>query len=359
MKSYEQMAKDVLKRRDEYLFKKQQRKIAFKHYMPMAVSLCFAVLVGLGVWQELKKLPETPPQSESKTDTSLDSIISETSATEIQSEQISQTTITNTTENMINTTFTEPTELIMTSTTSSNANTIQTSVITTITTQEQAETNTEEKFPISTIVTAISQTNASTSKIVTTSVSPTEATAIVNTGTSKTTITSTQSSTVISTTTKVSESEIVIPPTNLIESTKLFESTEFIESTTVSTRPPDPIEPDTTPEFMEPTEIETSLPTPEQYKTCILETQEQIFQYKLAYSEVSSDKIAGYLQQVELTSYDAYGSYDNYYANAYEILNISPQDAIAVKFDDEEYFIYININLTSEQQDLLLARLLR
>ncbi|MDE7094523.1 MAG: hypothetical protein K2O52_06405 [Oscillospiraceae bacterium] len=354
MKSYEQMAKDVLKRRDEYLFKKQQRKIAFKHYMPMAVSLCFAVLVGLGVWQELKKLPETPPQSESRIDTSLDSIISETSATEIQSEQISQTTITikNTTENMINTTFTEPTELIMTSTTSSNANTIQTSVITTITTQEQAETNTEEKFPISTIVTAISQTNASTSKIVTTSVSPTEATAIVNTGTSKTTtttttITSTQISTVTSTTTKVSESEIVIPPTN------------FIESTTVSTRPPDPIEPDTTPEFMEPTEIETSLPTPEQYKTCILETQEQIFQYKLAYSEVSSDKIAGYLQQVELTSYDAYGSYDNYYANAYEILNISPQDAIAVKFDDEEYFIYININLTSEQQDLLLARLLR
>ncbi|MDE6776580.1 MAG: hypothetical protein K2J25_01460, partial [Oscillospiraceae bacterium] len=75
---------------------------------------------------------------------------------------------------------------------------------------------------------------------------------------------------------------------------------------------------------------------------------------------VLSDKIASYLQQVELTSYAAYGIYDNYYANAYEILNISPQDAIAVKFDDmEEYFIYININLTSEQQDLLLARLLR
>ncbi|MBD5142017.1 MAG: hypothetical protein HDT22_00140 [Ruminococcus sp.] len=358
MKSYEQMAKDVLKRRDEYLFKKQQRKIAFKHYMPMGASLCFAVLVGLGVWQELKILPETPSQSESKIDTSLDTIISETYATEIQPEQTSQTTvsITDTTESMINTTFTESTEFIMTSTTNNNANTIQTSVITTITTQGQSktQTNTEEKFPISTIVTAINPTNSSTSKIITTSVSPTEATAIVNTGTNKTTtITSTQSSTVTSTTTRVSESEIVIPPTDFIE------STEFIESTTVSTISPDPIEPDTTnSEFMEPTEIETNLSTPEQYKTCILEFQEQTFQYKLAYLEILSEKIAGYLQQVELTSYDGYEIYDNYYANAYEILTISPQDAIAVKFDDrEEYFIYININLTSEQQDLLLARL--
>ncbi|MDE6706659.1 MAG: hypothetical protein K2K06_01275 [Oscillospiraceae bacterium] len=355
MKSYEQMAKDVLKRRDEYLFKKQQRKIAFKHYMPMGASLCFAVLVGLGVWQELKKLPETPSQSESKIDTSLDNIISETSATEMQSEQTSQTTvsITDTTEHVINTTFTESTEFIMTSTTNNNANTIQTSVITTQG-QSKTQTSTEEKFPISTIVTVISPTNSSTSKIVTTSVSPTEATAIVNTGTNKTTtITSTQSSTVTNTTTRVSESEIVIPSTDFIE------STEFIESTTVSTTPPDPIEPDTTnPEFMEPTEIETDLPTPEQYKTCILEFQEQTFQYKLAYLEILSEKIAGYLQQVELTSYDGYGIYDNYYANAYEILTISPQDAIAVKFDDrEEYFIYININLTSEQQDLLLARL--
>ncbi|MDE5792275.1 MAG: hypothetical protein K2H66_01970 [Oscillospiraceae bacterium] len=355
MKSYEQMAKDVLKRRDEYLLKKQQRKIIIKHYMPMAVSFCFAVLVGLGIWKELQELPKVPSvMTETEIPTELDtSLIIINSETMISEQE---------------TFMTEAPEFI--STTNATENSITSITNTELITDptEKSITSTDENFTVYTIATgnSSSESDVTISSVINTT-QASEINVIVTTNTTKTTV-------VTSTTTKVSETAQTSTEPDITET--IYSVTETTmeyapapepvpepepdpdpapsyPSTTVpdvikptpepTTEEQVPLVPATTvPDVMEPTQ----LPSPEQYTTCILETQEQTFKYKLSHLEYLPDKISSYLQEVELFCYDTYGNYCNYYIGAYEILDISPQDAIAVKFyGREEYFIYTNIAL--------------
>ena len=52
MKTYQQIAFEVLKARDAYQLKHQRRMTGFKFACPVAFSFSFAVLIGLNVWKE-------------------------------------------------------------------------------------------------------------------------------------------------------------------------------------------------------------------------------------------------------------------------------------------------------------------
>lgn len=58
MKTYQQMAVEVLKARDAHLLKKQRQKALFRIYVPVAASFSFSVLIGLHIWQDRQTLPE-------------------------------------------------------------------------------------------------------------------------------------------------------------------------------------------------------------------------------------------------------------------------------------------------------------
>lgn len=367
MKSYEQMAKDVLKRRDEHLLRKQQRRTTFRYYMPMMASFGFAVLIGLGIWQDLQKLPEI---STVPVETKSDTIDSEIVASEQESSITEQAII-----------MTEPTETqseqIVVHTTTELTESVKS-------TQESVSTDmtSTESALISVIATEIEATSE-TEEVVTSSEGVTNTSSTQNSIVSDTTVidSSTENSIVVPMTTNTSMTDMTEPPvpattsriTEIIITTTTTDTTTQVPYHPISTEPTDPTEPSMEPtEPIAPTEstesfepskptmsaTEIDLPSPELYKICVLSGYGNSFEYQTAGLEVSADKIETYLEQVEPFGYDKNGNYQRCQANAYAIANISVQDAIAVQFADRlEYFVYLNINLTSEQQELLLAGL--
>lgn len=71
MKTYQQMAVEVLKARDAHLLKLQRRKTLFRICMPIAASFSFSVLIGLHLWQqnlpEIQHIPENTVESSQST----------------------------------------------------------------------------------------------------------------------------------------------------------------------------------------------------------------------------------------------------------------------------------------------------
>ena len=72
MKDYKEMTKCVLAARDEYKRKKQKQQAALRNCAPAVSGLCFAALIGLGVWKYMNKVPglsepasteELPPEN--------------------------------------------------------------------------------------------------------------------------------------------------------------------------------------------------------------------------------------------------------------------------------------------------------
>lgn len=58
MKTYQQMAFEVLKARDAYQLRQQHRITGFKIACPVALSFSFVVLVGVHFWQDSQNLPQ-------------------------------------------------------------------------------------------------------------------------------------------------------------------------------------------------------------------------------------------------------------------------------------------------------------
>lgn len=367
MKSYEQMAKDVLKRRDEHLLRKQQRRTTFRYYMPMMASFCFAVLIGLGIWQDLQKLPEI---STVPVETKSDTIDSETVASEQESSITEQAII-----------MTEPTETqseqIVVHTTTKLTESVKS-------TQESVSTDmTSTESALISVIATETEATSEIEEVVTSSEVVTNTSSTQNSIVSDTTVidSSTENSIVVPMTTSTSMTDMTEPPvpattsriTEIIITTTTTDTTTQVPYHPISTEPTDPTEPSMEPtEPIAPTEstesfepskptmsaTEIDLPSPELYKICVLSDYGNSFEYQTAGLEVSADKIETYLEQVEPFGYDKNGNYQRCQANAYAIANISVQDAIAVQFADRlEYFVYLNINLTSEQQELLLAGL--
>ncbi len=67
MKTYQQMANEVLKARDQHLRKQQRRKKLFRIYGTVALSFGFSVVIGLKFWQDRENMPPVPSISEQET----------------------------------------------------------------------------------------------------------------------------------------------------------------------------------------------------------------------------------------------------------------------------------------------------
>ena len=67
MKTYQQMANEVLKARDQHLRKQQHRKKLFRIYGTVALSFGFSVVIGLKFWQDRENMPPVPSISEQET----------------------------------------------------------------------------------------------------------------------------------------------------------------------------------------------------------------------------------------------------------------------------------------------------
>ena len=63
MKSYEEVARDVLRRRDEYLAVKKKKRAVFKRNFTAVLSCGLAVLVGFGIWN-ISGIRRTSPNSQ-------------------------------------------------------------------------------------------------------------------------------------------------------------------------------------------------------------------------------------------------------------------------------------------------------
>lgn len=69
MKNYEEMARQVLEARDEYIRKKRKKQAMIRRYASVVSNFCFAVLIGFGVWHHMCELPRIPTQIDTIEDT--------------------------------------------------------------------------------------------------------------------------------------------------------------------------------------------------------------------------------------------------------------------------------------------------
>ena len=88
MKTYQQMAFEVLKARDAYQLKHQRRMTGFKFACPVALSFSFAVLIGLNVWKEKEQLPQIQTISDSPVITETIPETEPETASELKSESL-------------------------------------------------------------------------------------------------------------------------------------------------------------------------------------------------------------------------------------------------------------------------------
>ena len=54
MKSYKEVAENVLKRRDKYLAEKKRKRTIVYRSVAVGFSFCMVVLVGVGIWNNQK-----------------------------------------------------------------------------------------------------------------------------------------------------------------------------------------------------------------------------------------------------------------------------------------------------------------
>ena len=64
MKNYEEMARCVLEARDEHIRRKTKRQAMVKRCVPVVSGLCVAILIGVGVWKNVTRLPDIPTAPE-------------------------------------------------------------------------------------------------------------------------------------------------------------------------------------------------------------------------------------------------------------------------------------------------------
>lgn len=297
MKSYEEMAKYVLEVRDEHERKRRKRKIIIRRYAPAAASLCALLLICLGTW---KNMP-SPDISHNNivTTTTKSAAVTAVASSDVKETAPAITKTSYVSENPA--TYTAA----ISSTLTVNKTSVRTSVLTTK--NQSTRTNTQTSAERTTAVTATDKSTKTTEYIVTT-----PSTTNVNTEVQPVTVTKTSN---------VSENIATMPMTT-------EHSAQPAEETTTIFQPGGM------------TSIPWALKNIEdQYPTA--EMDDYFGSYTLQF-RISATDIDSYLCEAYMYGYDPQeGEFHKCMANVYTLKNTSPEEQIAIKFDDvNKYFLY-------------------
>lgn len=99
MKNDDEMYQSVLSKYAEYQEKKKKRILILRYAVPALASFCFAVIIGFGLWDKLKKIPDVPPQPDIIYETATSS-----SATSAEADECITTTASSDVNMVLNTT---------------------------------------------------------------------------------------------------------------------------------------------------------------------------------------------------------------------------------------------------------------
>jgi hypothetical protein len=301
MKSYEEMARYVLEVRDEHEKKRRKRKIIIRRYAPVTASLCALLLICLGTWKNMPS-PDISHNYIVTTTTESAAVTAVTTAVTSSDAKKTAPAVTKTSsasENAV--TYTTA----LTATVTVHKTSVRTGVLTTQ--NQSTRTNTKTSAERTTAVTATDKSTQTTEYIVTAPSSTN-----VNTDVQPVTVTKTA---------KVSESIATMPMTTEYSAQPAEETTTIFQPGGMTSIP------------WALKNIEDQYPT--------AELDDYAGSYTLQF-RISATDIDSYLCEAYMYGYDPQeGEFHKCMANAYTLKNTSPEEQIAIKFDDvNKYFLY-------------------